>query len=149
MKATEFILRSARLRLLGAAAMLLTQAACVAQFTPQTASPIDQATSAAGLKICSSQPLKTLSPGATSGTSYVIAADCDDKAHQTVVIAEMYGSQDARDRAIRSYIITVPGRAGQKNGLLTIGNTVITIPGPRDDAAFALLQRRLRQQGAQ
>jgi hypothetical protein len=128
--------------------LLLTQAACVAQFGQQQA-PIDQAASTAGLKVCSSQPLKTLSPGATAGMSYVIAADCDDKAHQTVVIAETYGTQDARDRAIRSYIITVPGRAGQKNGLLTVGNTVITVPGPRDDAAFALLVRRLRQQGAQ
>jgi hypothetical protein len=77
------------------------------------------------------------------------AADCDDKAHQTVVVSETYATPDARDRAIRSYLTTVPGRAGQKNGLLTVGNTLITVPGPRDDAAFALLVRRLRQLGAQ
>jgi hypothetical protein len=131
--------------------LAITQAACLAQFSsqPQSTSPLEQAASAAGIKVCSSQPLKTLSPGATSGTSYVVSADCDDKAHQTIVISETFGSQNARDTAIRNYVTTVPGRAGQKNGLLTVGNTVITVPGPRDDAAFALLQRRLRQQGAQ
>jgi hypothetical protein len=137
--------------LVAAIGLAISQAACVAQFSPQPqgTSPIEQAASAAGIKVCSSQPLKTLSPGATSGTSYVVSADCDDKAHQTIVISETFSSQNARDTAIRNYVTTVPGRAGQKNGLLTVGNTLITIPGPRDDAAFALLQRRLRQQGAQ
>jgi hypothetical protein len=33
--------------------------------------------------------------------------------------------------------------------MLTLGNTLINIPGPRDDATFDLLESRLRQQGAQ
>jgi hypothetical protein len=136
--------------IVAAGVMVLTQAACVAPFSPQrTTSPLDPSVSAAGLNVCSSEPLKTLSPGATSAMSYVIAADCDDAVHQTVVLVETYSSEDARDAAIRSYLVSVPGRAGQKNSLLTIGSSVITVPGPRDDAAFALLVRRLRQQGAQ
>jgi hypothetical protein len=101
------------------------------------------------MKVCSSAPLTALSPGATSGTSYVVAADCGDTAHQTRVSVETFGSQDARDRAIRTYLTTAPGRGPQKNGLLTIGNTVITPIGPRDDASYVLLDRRLRQLGAQ
>jgi hypothetical protein len=131
-----------------AAVLLLMQVGCVAQFQSQAPPPLQQVAAAAGLDVCSSQTLKTLSPGAIAGTSYVVAADCDDETHQTVVIVETFGSQNARDTAIRNYL-TVPGRAGQKNGMLTVGNTLISIPGPSDDAAFALLDRRLRQLGAQ
>lgn len=99
--------------------------------------------------VCSSQVLTTLPPGATAGVSDVVAADCDDTAHQTIVMTETYATQNARDAAIRNYLITVPGRAGQKNGMLTVGNTLITIPGPRDDAAFELLERHLYEQGAE
>jgi hypothetical protein len=131
-----------------AAGVMLTQAACVTQFGPQPTSALEPSVSAAGLTVCASQALQTLSPGATSATSYVIAADCGDAEHLTVVLVETYANEDARDAAIRNYLVSVPGRAGQKNSVLTIGSSVITVPGPRDDAAFALLVRRLRQQGA-
>jgi hypothetical protein len=129
--------------------MLLAQTACVAQFAQPRTSVIDASISAAGLEVCASQSLTTLSPGATSAMSYVIAADCADTTHQTVLQVETYANEDARDAAIRNYLVSVPGRAGQKNSLMTIGSSVITVPGARDDAAFALLVRRLRQQGAQ
>ncbi len=140
----------------GAAALLVTQVACVASFAPRSSpsstssgAAVDQAVSGAGLMVCSSQVLTTLPPGATAGVSDVVAADCDDTAHQTIVMTETYATQNARDAAIRNYLITVPGRAGQKNGMLTVGNTLITIPGPRDDAAFELLERHLYEQGAE
>jgi hypothetical protein len=128
---------------------VLALSGCVAPYTSGAAPTVEQAASAAGVKVCSSTPLKLLSPGATAGMSYLISADCADSTHNVRLVAETFGSQDARDRAIRTYLTTAPGRGPQKNGLLTVGNTVITPVGERDDAAFVLLDRRLRQLGAQ
>jgi hypothetical protein len=147
----------AALALAALAALGLALAACApAPFAADGAgaagqrSPVEQAATDARLRICESTPLRVLPPGATSGTAYLIAADCDDEGSRRVVaVVQSFESEGARDAAIRNHLISVPGRGANKGGLLTVGNHLVTFVGQRDDAVFSLLVRRLRAQGAQ
>jgi hypothetical protein len=142
--------------LVALAALSLALAACApAPFaaggaaTAGQGSPVEQAATDARLRICESIPQEVLPPGATSGTAYLIAADCDDERRRVVAVVQSFESEGARDAAIRNYLISVPGRGANKGGLLTLGNHLVTFVGQRDDAVFTLLVRRLRAQGAQ
>lgn len=100
--------------------------------------PVREAAAAAGLRVINATDVQWPVPGATGGTTYVLA---DNAGHELVVRTQRFDSGESRDAVVRTYHAMAAGRGRPAGFLIVRGQELVSIIPDREG-----LGSRIRQE---
>ncbi|MFW3169740.1 hypothetical protein [Geodermatophilus sp. CPCC 206100] len=116
-----------------------------ADFGPGSRDAVEQAVTAAGLRICAATDVPPdRSGGSLDGRAYEVADACPGEA--ATVVVDRYASAGARDAAARRFESLVRPRSS--GAVLTLDDATVLLHGTGDGAVRRRLTAALRDQGA-
>ena len=98
--------------------------------------PVREAAETAGISVVNATPVTWPLPGATGGTSYVLA---DGEGNMVRIQTQSFDSAASRDAAIRILAAQSAGRGGPVRNLVVIGDRIVAV-GPDPGGILARIR---------